>query len=137
MKYVLDTNTVSYLMRGDEKVVRELTSRRRTDVLVPQPVIAEIRYGLARLERSSRRTRLEKRLDLFLRELQRAEWSDGVSSSFGQIKADLERQGTRLEDFDVAVAAHALACEGTLVTANVHPMERVSGIRIENWADQA
>ena len=42
MKYVLDTNTLSFLMRGDEAVTRRLAASPRTDVLLPQPVVAEI-----------------------------------------------------------------------------------------------
>ncbi|MFQ5791370.1 MAG: PIN domain-containing protein [Acidobacteriota bacterium] len=133
MKYVLDTNTVSFLMRGDPTVARELTSRRRTDVLLPQPVVAEIEYGLQRLPRSARRTRLRKRLDVYLNELLRADWTDEVSRAFGSIKADLERRGIPIEDFDVAVAAHAVAMEATLVTDNIDHMNRVRDLQVESW----
>lgn len=56
-----------------------------------------------------------------------------MSRAFGQAKADLERRGVRIEDFDVAVAAHALACQGRLVTDNVEHMKRVRGLELENW----
>ena len=39
MKYILDTNTLSFLMKGDPSVSRELLLRSRTDVLLPQPVV--------------------------------------------------------------------------------------------------
>ena len=42
MKYVLDTNTVSFLMRGDPDVSRRLGAQARTDVLLSQPALAEI-----------------------------------------------------------------------------------------------
>ena len=133
MKYVLDTNTVSFLMRGDEAVAARLARRPRTEVLIPQPVVAEIEYGLARLPRSNRRTRLRKRFSVLLAEMIRADWTDAVSLSFGEIKADLESRGVRLEDFDVAIAAHAVAYEGTLVTDNLSQMTRIEGLRVENW----
>lgn len=133
MKYILDTNTLSLLMRGDPATTRQLVTKSRTDVLLPQPVVAEIEYGLSRLPRSKRKDRLRRRFDLFLGELQRADWTDEVSRAFGQAKADLERQGIRIEDFDVAVAAHALVCQGKLVTDNVEHMNRVKGLDLENW----
>jgi tRNA(fMet)-specific endonuclease VapC len=133
VKYILDTNTLSFLMRGDPSVSRQLVSKSRTDVLLPQPVVAEIEYGLSRLPRSKRRDRLRQRFDLFLGELPRADWTDEVSRAFGRAKADLERRGVRIEDFDVAVAAHALACRGQLVTDNVEHMKRVKGLELENW----
>jgi tRNA(fMet)-specific endonuclease VapC len=133
VKYILDTNTLSFLMRGDPSVTRQLVARSRTDVLLPQPVVAEIEYGLSRLPRSRKRDGLRKHFDLFLEELRRAEWTDEVSRAFGRAKAGLERQGVRIEDFDVAVAAHALAYEGILVTDNVEHMSRVKGLEIDNW----
>lgn len=133
MKYVLDTNTLSDLMRGDVAVAERLTSHRRTDVFLPQPVVAEVEYGLARMPASKRRDRLRKRFQVYLDEIQRLPWTDAVSREFGRAKADLESRGVRLEDFDVAVAAHALSVKATLVTDNVEHMERLQGLKVENW----
>lgn len=134
MKYVLDTNALSLLMRGDPEVSRRLTAQARTDVVLPQPVVAEIEYGLARLPRSKRRDHLRRRFQVFLDELPRALWTDEVSQAFGAAKADLERRGVRIEDFDVAVAAHALALEATLVTENSVHMKRIKRLRMVSWS---
>ena len=120
-------------MRGDADVSRALTSRNRTDVFLPQPVVAEIEYGLARLPRSARKRRLRERFDILLGEIPRAVWTDEVSQAFGESKADLEKRGMRIEDFDVAVAAHALGLDATLVTDNVAHMRRIKNLRLENW----
>jgi tRNA(fMet)-specific endonuclease VapC len=133
MKYVLDTNTVSYLMRGDESVCGRLTALARTDVLLPQPVIAEIEYGLARLAKSARKMRLRGRFEVLWAEMARCDWSDDVSRVFGEIKSGLERGGSRLEDFDIAVAAHARAIDATLVSDNAEHMSRIEGLRYESW----
>lgn len=76
---------------------------------------------------------LQARFDLVRSELARAEWTDEVSFAFGRIRATLERRGTPIEDSDVAIAAHALALNATLVTANLSHMTRVPGLRVENW----
>jgi tRNA(fMet)-specific endonuclease VapC len=131
--YVLDTNAVSALMKGDAAFVERLASHTPADIAIPQPVIAEIAYGIERLPRSRRRSILQARFDLICSELPRAEWTDAVSQAFGRIKAALERRGTRIEDFDAAIAAHALANGATLVTANADHMHRVPGLAIENW----
>jgi predicted nucleic acid-binding protein len=133
VKYVLDTNTLSFAMAGEPSVCDRLLSHSRTDVILPQPAISEIEYGLARLPRSKRRDRLLTRFHMFLDEMPRAHWTDEVSHAFGRTKADLERRGLRLEDFDVAVAAHALALGGTLVTDNLDHMRRVPDLHVENW----
>ena len=133
MIYVLDTNAVSALMKGSAAVVERLANTEPADVAVPQPVLAEITFGIERLPRSKRRTTLQARFDLICSELPRAEWSDAVSQAYGRIKATLERRGTRIDDFDAAIAAHALATDATLVTANLDQMTRVPGLQIEDW----
>lgn len=124
---------MSFLMRGDPAVTGNLIARSRTDVLLPSPAISEIEYGLARLPQSARRKRLRRRFGVLLAELGRLEWTDAVSRAFGEVKAGLERRGARLEDFDVALAAHALAWGATLVTDNSSDFGRIRGLRLENW----
>lgn len=133
MKYVLDTNAVSALLKGDPSFLARVGRLARGDVLLPQPVVAEISYGIERLTRSKRRQELEDRFELILGELSRSAWTDVVSAHFGAIKAALERRGSRIEDFDVAIAAHALAESAVLVTADRRHMMRIAHLRIEDW----
>jgi tRNA(fMet)-specific endonuclease VapC len=137
VKYVLDTNAVSALMKGEARIVERLKRVGKTAASVPQPVLAEIAYGIERLPRSKRREALRERFDLVRAELMRAEWSDEVSEHFGTIKAALEKKGRRIEDFDAAIAAHALSMGAVLVTANVDDMVRVPGLVVEDWSKAA
>ncbi len=134
MKYVLDTNVVSALMRGDAHVLERLRRTSKEEVAIPHPVLAEIAYGIERLPRSARKRRLVARFGLVRAEIARVSWSDEISDAFGAVKAALERRGERIEDFDVAIAAHALAHRATLVTANGKHMSRVAGLVVEDWA---
>ena len=121
-------------MKGSAAVVERLAATAPAEVAVPQPVLAEIAYGIERVARSKRRVALQARFDLLCSELPRADWTDTVSQMYGRVKASLERRGTRIEDFDAAIAAHALAFDATLVTADVDHMTRVPGLRVENWS---
>ena len=133
MKYILDTNAFSALMQGRAEAIDRLAAIAREDVSVPQPVLAEIAYGIERLPQSRRRAALQARFDLLRSQLVRCPWTDEVSEAFGRIKAALEKRGQRIEDFDAAIAAHAAAHGATLVTANVRQMTRVPGLLIEDW----
>lgn len=136
MKYVLDTNIVSLLMKGDSNAIGRLKAVSRADVCIPQPVVAEISHGIQRLSRSKRKEALASRFELLKGEIGRVAWSDEVSEAFGGIKSGLERKGERIEDFDAAVAAHALAKGCILVTANLKHMTRVPGLQVEDWSEQ-
>ena len=134
MRYVLDTNVVSEWMKGEARIVERLRSLQKQDIAIPQPVLAEIAYGIERLPRSKRKERLEERLLAIRTELQRVSWTDEVSAHFGTIKATLERRGERIEDFDAAIAAHALSADAVLVTTNEKHMGRIPGLRIAEWS---
>ncbi len=133
MRYLLDTNAVSALMKGDARVVQRLRSLNRGEAAIPQPAIAEIAYGIERLPHSKRRAALQERFDLVRTELGRSPWTDVVSERFGAIKAALERKGKPIEDFDAAIAAHAQAAGAILVTANLDDMTRVPDLKVEDW----
>jgi tRNA(fMet)-specific endonuclease VapC len=133
VKYVLDTNALSALLRGDATAAARLKATPRRLVGVPAPVIAEIEYGIARLPRSKRRQRLAERFELFRSQLHRIPWTDEVSAQFGAIKFALEKRGERIEDFDIAIAAHAKAINAILVTADRTHMKRIKDLAIEDW----
>jgi len=133
VKYVLDTNAVSGLMKGDVSLIERLRRVARDEVAMPQPVIAEVAYGLARLAHSKRQRSLADIFRTICAELGRCPWTDDVSASFGRIKSALERRGERIEDFDVAIAAHAVAHDAVLITANRAHMARIPGLRVEDW----
>ena len=136
MNYVLDTNAVSAIMKGDPQILERLRRKSKRNVSVPQPVIAEIAYGIERLPKSKKRDSLRHRFELVKAELGRSDWTDDVSAAFGKIKASLEKKGLRIEDFDAAIAAHAIARDAVLVTANMEHMLRVTGLTVENWSQE-
>jgi len=133
VKYVLDTNVLSALLKGNKEVSARLKATARCDVAVPQPVISEIAYGIERLTGSKRKDDLHARFKLFKTEIKRIAWTDEVSTCFGSIKANLERRGEIIEDFDIAIAAHAMADDAILVTADRSHMMRIEDLDIEDW----
>jgi tRNA(fMet)-specific endonuclease VapC len=88
---------------------------------------------LSRLPSSKRKRALVERLGVLAAGIERLPWDDAVSEAFGEIKAVLERRGERVDDFDLAIAAHAIAARATLVTGNTKHFARVPGLEIEDW----
>ncbi len=131
--YLLDTTAVSALMRAEPRVGARIRACSPEEVGVPQPVVAEVEYGLARLPRSRRKVLLHDRWSVIERALLRVQWTDAVSHRFGELKAELERTGSRLDDFDLAIAAHALHAKAILITSNVRHLSRIPRLEIEDW----
>ena len=131
MRYVLDTNTVSALMKGTPAVAARLERSRRDDVSISQVTVAEIEFGLRALPASRRRTILRERWTAIGQELLRLPWDDAVSRAFGERKARLERRGTPISDFDLAIAAHAIALDLIVVTSDA--VFARAGVAHENW----
>jgi len=131
VRYVLDTNTVSALMKGVPAVAARIAKTPRADVAISQVTVAEIEFGLRYLPASRRRRLLRARWEAIGPELIRLPWDDQVSRAFGERKARLERRGKRMSDFDLAISAHAIAFGLIVVTADA-AFERL-GIRRENW----
>lgn len=49
------------------------------------------------------------------------------------LKLTLEKQGRRLDDFDLLIGTTALENDMVVVTANVKHLGRIPGIMVENW----
>jgi tRNA(fMet)-specific endonuclease VapC len=131
---VLDTTAFSAAMRNEPAMVEFLRARQPGEVAVVPPVMAEIEYGIRRLEPGSKkRTLLTARQTQLLSAIRLLDWTPEASVRFGAIKAALERTGTRIDDFDIAVAAIAQAHNARVVTANVAHFRRVEGLASLHW----
>jgi tRNA(fMet)-specific endonuclease VapC len=53
--------------------------------------------------------------------------------SFGKIKADLEREGKLIDDFDIAIAAIAISHKCGVATSNFKHFQRIKGLEIKFW----
>ena len=60
-------------------------------------------------------------------------FDEGAARQYGQLRAQLEQQGTPIGDADMRIAAIALANDLTVVTGNVRHFERVPSLVVENW----
>jgi tRNA(fMet)-specific endonuclease VapC len=133
MKYLLDTNAVTRLFRREIPFVENLLAKRRSDVVVPEVVFAEMPYGIERLGKTKRASAIAAFVDGMRAEFEIAVWTQDVSEYFGQIKSKLEQLGQPLEDFDIAIAAHALAIDAVLVTSNRKRFSRINQLVMEEW----
>ena len=131
--YLLDTNIVSYWMRGGPTIIGRLKERLPSDLALSAVTLAEIFYGIEKsaVKKEERRLKMEKiasLLSIFSFDRQAAE-------SYGRIRAYLESDGTVVSERDIQIAAIALANRLTVVTHNVREFRRIEDLLIEEWAE--
>jgi tRNA(fMet)-specific endonuclease VapC len=127
--FMLDTDTVSFALRGQGRVAAQLLSHRPSDICISSVTLAELRYG-ADMRRSRR---LHGLIDTFVEAIVVRPFDQTAADRFGTVATSLARQGVPIGQFDTLIAAHALATKLTLVTNNTKHFSRVVGLTTENW----
>lgn len=129
-RYLLDTNTVSYAIRGEPRAVRSrLKSITKSEVALSVFTQAELIYGLACKPHA---TRLRQDVEGFLQSFQILPWNSAVAASYGELRAAQKRMGRPLSHEDLMIASHALALRLTLVTRDA-AFSFVDDLKMEDW----
>lgn len=131
-RYMLDTDTCSYVMkRSNAAVLERLQKVRVSDVCISVITKSELLFGV---EISPRRRQDEMALDAFLAYVEVLDFPDKAAPHYASIRADLKAHGTMIGANDLFIAAHARGLGLTLVTNNTHEFGRVPHLKCENWA---
>ena len=130
LTYLLDTNILSDLVRNPQgEVAAHIAKAGEDNVCTSIVVAAELRYGAAK----SNSAKLVERIDMILSALEILPLETPADHQYAAIRHHLTRQGTPIGPNDLLIAAHALANNLTVVTANVGEFSRVPGLKVENW----
>ena len=127
--FMLDTDSVSFALRGQGRVAARILGHRPSEICISAITLAELRYGAAR--RNSRK--LHDLIDAFTANIAVVPFDETCAAHFGALASDLAERGSPIGEYDVLIAAHAVALELTLVTNNVKHFARVAGLQVENW----
>lgn len=128
--YLLDTNIISDMVRHPTgQIFQRLSSIGETSICTSIMVACELRFGAAK----SSSTRLQQQLEQILKTMPVLPLESPVEIHYAEIRTYLEREGTPIGSNDLLIAAHALALNLTVVTANVREFSRVPKLLVENW----
>jgi tRNA(fMet)-specific endonuclease VapC len=129
-EYILDTNIVSYLLKGQIPVLRTRFERIPVEAIAISSITeAEVFYGLARKPGA---LRLQFAAEAFFASVTRLAWDSTAARAYGTMRAEQERKGRPLTVEDLMIAAHALSLGLTLVTHD-QAFSYVDGLRAEDW----
>jgi tRNA(fMet)-specific endonuclease VapC len=130
MKYLLDTDTCVFWLRGRTRVRERLSAIDREEIGISVITLAELRYGASC---AAERKKHHQALDNLINDLAVVGVNEEVTRTFGDIKAELRERRELIEDFDLLIASTAITYGLTLVTNNTKHFERISNLSIENW----
>ena len=131
-RYLLDTNVISHIMQGrDAKLLAKLSKLPIGQTAISSVTLAEIEYGI---QRRGSPTQLRNALTQVMLHMDVLPWDAAAATCYGELCSSLETQGINLSDFDMMIAAHAVALKITLVSrdkAFAHiPKQR---LKLEVW----
>jgi tRNA(fMet)-specific endonuclease VapC len=131
VRYLLDTNTVSYIMKGNRPRVRERLLRvAMAEVGISVITEAELLFGLVRRPDAAN---LKTVVEEFLKRVEVLPWGSEAAQQYSKIRATLEGSGEPMGNLDLMIAAQAFALDLVLVSSDT-VFRRVKGLKIEDWS---
>lgn len=132
-RLMLDTNILSDMMRnprGAANLALQQRLAQQPDLQVAASVVVdcEICFGLRRKDSA----KLEKAYADLLQVVEIVPLDSSVAAHYASIRSHLEQVGQPIGPNDTLIAAHALALDATLVTADAEFL-RVPGLKVQNW----
>ncbi len=130
MRYLLDTNIVSDLVRNPQgRVTQRIREVGEAQVCTSIIVAAELRYGATKRESP----RLTAQLEAVLGALQVLPFEAPADAAYGLLRARLERAGRLIGGNDLLIAAQVIALRHAIVTDNEREFARIDDLPCENW----
>ena len=132
--YLLDTNIISYWMRGDPQLINKIKNYSPSDLSLSTITLAEIYYGIEKspIKKKERRLKIEyikSELDIF-------PFNEQAAIKYGAIRAALEKLGKPISERDTQIASIALANKLCIVTHNTKEFGRIPKLKVEDWTSK-
>jgi tRNA(fMet)-specific endonuclease VapC len=134
--HMLDTDIVSYLLKGKSPAIEQRLSQfPPAQIVISAITEAELRYGLKRLSPEHPLNQVVRR---FLDIVRVLPWDSNAAHWYADIRHQLTRAGKPIGEMDMMIAAHALGCEATLVSNNLRHYAHIvdvlqAPLKLENW----
>lgn len=131
VRYLLDTNMASYVIKGNVPHVRDnLQKVPMSEVGISTVTEAELRFGVQRKPQASR---LQLMVEEFLLRVEIVAWDSAAAVQYAKLRSSLEDSGTPMGNLDMMIASQAIAIDATLVSHD-RVFQRIKQLRLEDWA---
>ena len=129
--YLLDTNTVSYLIKRHPQVTQHLLAVPMHSVCISAITAGELAFGLAKRPEA---VALKTAVNEFLRRVEVLPWDAAVAQTYGALRAQMQSKGKPLAALDMQIAAHAVHVNATLITSD-HAFLHIDQLLVEDWIE--
>jgi len=130
LKYMLDTNIVIYVIKQRPIEALATFNLHAGQMCISSVTLAELIHGV---EKSAKPDHNLRQVEDFVSRLEVLDYGSKAAAHYGQIRAQLEKQGMTIGVNDLHISGHARSEGLTLVTNNLREFERVEALRLENW----
>ncbi|MDJ0534366.1 MAG: type II toxin-antitoxin system VapC family toxin [Xenococcaceae cyanobacterium MO_207.B15] len=131
MNFLLDTNIcIQIIKQKPPEVLQRFKAYNVGDIGISSLTVAEFEFGV---QKSQFPEKNKQALEQFLLPLTIVEFDTTAATTYGTIRATLEKQGTSMGSLDTLIAAHALSLQVTLITNNVKEFSYVPNLKLDNW----
>ena len=128
--FLLDTDTIIYSLKNRPNVLQNLKKYRDSPKAISIITYGELIFGA---EKSERRIENLAKIYRIAEIFPVLNLSMGTMSVYGELKVNLSRQGTCVDEFDLLIAATAIFEGYTVVTNNTKHFKRIPEISVTNW----
>ena len=126
---MLDTNTVSHLIRQHPAVTRRVVEMPMATLCISAITEGALLFGLARRPKA---TALHQVVQALLRRIDVLAWDSSTAEIYGPLRAGLTATGRTMGPLDLLIAAHAIATGSVLVT-NDQAFRMIDGLEVDDW----
>lgn len=131
MKYLIDSDILSYLVNGNPTVLKNYRAHIDEELCISPITALEQYFGLEDPRVSEVKG---LRIMQMMENLIPIPFDERAGRQAGLIRSLFNTPGRQATSLDILLAGHALALGAVLVTNNAKDFERIPGLRIENWS---
>ncbi len=141
MKYMLDTNICSYIIKHRPvEAWEKFKTLQMDDCCISSITCAELRYWVASNKRLHVKNRNqgtpkvnEQVINHFIAHLPVVMFDANAAAVYGQVRDALEANGQPVGEANLLIGSHAISLNCMLVTNNIDDFKHFPEIQLENW----
>ncbi|MDF2867772.1 MAG: mvpA, tRNA [Gammaproteobacteria bacterium] len=143
MKYMLDTNICSYIIKHrPQEVLAKFKTLQMDDCCISSITYAELKFWVARNKRLHMKSQNQSTpkinaqiIDSFVSHLDIVEFGAHAADVYAEIRNHIEALGIAVGNADLLIGSHAISLNCILVTNNTKDFINLPNVQLENWVN--